>query len=270
MLEADWPWTRLGAWIVLVAFLAFLALRAVRRDRREYRRFTRYRTTRRRQEVFRRWLLESFVTFGGATVVVLLTAGAFVLPLRDAVDDWLVVRTVRRVLAENAAVSIGVSMLLVIGMIVLTVLGIVAARREGEVPTVGNIRAMLPRNRQELLLGAALSINAGVVEELAFRLALPALVYAATGSAELAVIGTVLLFGALHLYQGATGVVGTTVVGAILMTAYIGSGSILLPIVIHALFDLRTMVLIPMTVYGVQRIDGRVVRTVSLSPSRQR
>ena len=122
---------------------------------------------------------------------------------------------------------------------------------------VGDIRSMLPRNRQELRWGAALSVNAGVVEEVMFRLAVPAAIYGASGSAVAAVAGSVLLFGALHLYQGAAGIIGTTIVGALMMVLYVVSGTIIAPIVLHAIFDLRSLVLIPAAIFGAHRIDGR-------------
>ena len=122
--------------------------------------------------------------------------------------------------------------------------------------TVGDIKSMLPRNRQELRLGALLSINAGIVEELVFRFALPAAIYGASGNAIAAVLASVLLFGALHLYQGIPGVVGTAIVGLVMMAFYVVSGTIIVPIVLHALFDLRSLVLLPMAVYRVHRVDG--------------
>jgi membrane protease YdiL (CAAX protease family) len=115
---------------------------------------------------------------------------------------------------------------------------------------------MLPRNRQELRIGAVMSVNAGVVEELLFRLGMPALIFGATGSAVAAIVASLLLFGALHAYQGIWGVVGTMVVGGLFLLAYVVTGTILWPIVLHALFDLRSLVLIPMVVYGVHRVDG--------------
>ena len=141
----------------------------------------------------------------------------------------------------------------------LTAWGIVSAKRHpDELMAVGDIQAMLPRNRQELRLTALLSVNAGVVEELLFRLALPALVFGATGNAVVAVVAPLLLFGLLHLYQGPAGVVGTALVGAIMMAVYVGTGSIVWPIILHALFDLRTLVLLPVALFGVQRVDGKL------------
>ena len=173
---------------------------------------------------------------------------------------WPVVQGIRGGLTNNSGLAAGIAIGAVVATVGLTVFGVVAARHEQEIPTVGDIRSMLPRNRQELGLGALLSINAGIVEELLFRLALPALIYGASGSAIGAVLASVLLFGALHIYQGVWGVAGTTVIGTILMGLYAVSGTIILPIVVHALFNLRSLVLIPVAVNGVHKVDGALIK----------
>lgn len=256
MLDPSWALTRPILWLTLVALLAVLVIRSIRKDRREYQRFKRYRTTTRRQGMLRKWLLESFVQFGGLSVALLLLAGFAVAPLLSALAEWPGIRDLRRLLASEPGITAGALVGGILGVLLLTLLGASAARKEKDVPTIGDISAMLPRNRQELGLGALLSVNAGVVEELMFRLALPALIYGASGSAIAAVAFSVLLFGALHVYQGIAGVIGTTIVGAIFMLLYAVSGTIVVPMIVHALFDLRSLVLIPMAVYGVHRVDG--------------
>lgn len=256
MLDPDWALTRPILWLALAALVALLVVRTIRKDRKEYQRFKRYRTTKKRQEMFRRWLLDSFVSFGGLAVVLLVLAAGFIAPLLVEVQSWEPVAWLRTLLGSG--LFIGVVVGLVVGFVALTLVGIRAARQEQDVMMVGDIRAMLPRNRQELRLGALLSINAGIVEELVFRLALPAAIFGASGSAIAAVAGSVLLFGALHLYQGAAGVIGTTVVGAVMMLIYVVTGSIIVPIVLHAVFDLRSLVLIPAAIYRVHRVDGNV------------
>jgi membrane protease YdiL (CAAX protease family) len=57
----------------------------------------------------------------------------------------------------------------------------------------------------------------------------------------------------MHAYQGIGGVIGTLVFGAILMFVFLATGSILWAILAHALFDLRSLVLIPVAVYKVHR-----------------
>lgn len=256
MLDPSWALTRPLLWLALVGLLALLVIRTIRKDRREYQRFKRYRTTAKRQGMFRKWLLESFVQFGGLSIVLLLLAGFAVAPLLQELTGWPGVRDLRGLLLHEPGIVWGVIAGGVLGIGVLTLLGARAARKEKDVPTIGDISSILPRNRQELVLGGLLSLNAGLVEEAMFRLALPALIYGASGSAVAAVLASVLLFGALHAYQGIPGIVGTTIIGAIMMLLYAVSGTILVPMIVHALFDLRTLVVIPVAVYRVHRVDG--------------
>lgn len=254
MLDPDWALTRPLLWIALLGLIALLVVRAIRRDRLEYRRFKRYRSTARRQAMYRKWLRDSFLSFGGLTIALVLLAGAFIAPLLEETSGWPPIRAARDWVTENELLAAIIAILAVAGFVGLTVAGVVAARKEGEVPTIGDIRAMLPRNRPELGLGAVLSVNAGVFEELVFRLGIPALLFGASGSALVAVVGSVLLFGALHAYQGVAGVIGTTLIGAVFMASYLLTGSILVPIVLHTLFDLRSLVLIPMAVSGAHHV----------------
>lgn len=255
MLDPTWAATRPLLWIALVAMLALLVLRTIRKDRREYQMFKRYRGTVKRQATLRKWLRESFITFGGISLVVLLLAGSYVGPLLAELHAWTGVGGIRSFLADYLWIFGALAVIVV----VLTWVGVRAARRDDDgIMALGDIQAMLPRNRQELRIGLLLSLNAGLVEELAFRLAIPALVFGASGSAIAAVVLSLLLFGGLHLYQGAAGIIGTTLVGAIMMGLYVVSGSIVAPILLHALIDLRSLVLIPMAVMGVHRVDARL------------
>ena len=246
-------------WLTLVGVLTALALRTFRRDKREYRRFKRFRTTKRRQLMLRRWLIVSMSLFGGMSILTLLASGRFAAPLLVEVQAWTWVSWLLAVLAARPAVTAGVVIGMIVGVVVLTVIGVIAVRKEGdEIISVGDIQSILPRNRQELVLGGLLSINAGVVEELLFRLALPALLFATTGNAVISVVGSVLLFGVMHSYQGVAGIVITTVIGALFMALYVLSGSILVAIIAHAVLDLRSLVVIPMAVSRVHLIDGRL------------
>lgn len=264
MLDPNWAATRPLLWIALAALFVLLVLRTIRKDRREYQRFKRFRETVQRQAMFRRWLRESFFTFGGVSVAVLLLAGSYVGPLLAELQAWTSVRGIRSFMAQNLWI-LGV---VVVAVVLLTWLGVRAARRDDEgIMAVGDIQSMLPRNRQELRLGALLSLNAGVVEELAFRLAIPALVFGASSSAIAAVVFSALLFGALHLYQGVVGIVGTTIVGIVMMGAYAVTGSIVAPMILHAIVDLRSLVLIPVAVMAVHRVDGRLHPWLSDEPA---
>ena len=244
------PWI-LGA--ALIGVLALMIWRAMRKDRREYARFKRYRSTARRQAMFRRWVLQSLTVFGGASVLLLLLAANFVPLLLADINSIPWIMDARRQFASNAvgpAIVIGLSVALIAG----AVLGIVAARKETDIPSLGDVQALLPRTRGELRWGAALSINAGVVEELMFRLALPATIYGVTGNAVVAVVASLVIFGLLHIYQGVSGVLASFVIGAILMAIYLASGNILLAIAVHAAFDLRSLVLIPVVLFKVHEV----------------
>ncbi|WP_341952659.1 CPBP family intramembrane glutamic endopeptidase [Salinibacterium sp. TMP30] len=269
MLDPSNPVMLVLLWLTLVGVLAALALRTFRRDQREYRRFKRFRTTKRRQLMLRRWLIISFTLFGGMAAVTLVASGSFAAPLLAEVQAWPWVSWLLSVLAARPSVTSGVIIGVIIGVVGLTVVGVVAVRKEGdEIVSVGDIQAILPRNRQELVLGGLLSINAGVVEELLFRLALPALLFATTGNAIVAVVGSLLLFGLLHSYQGVAGIVITTVIGALFMALYVLSGSILVAIIAHAVVDLRSLVVIPMAVSRVHLIDGRL-NPFAFTPKRE-
>jgi membrane protease YdiL (CAAX protease family) len=245
------PWV-LG--VVFALLLAGLALNAIRKDRREYRRFTRMRSTVQRQKMLRRWLGQSFLVFGGSAAVVLLLSWQFVSPFVADVNMWSWIADARRTFDAGGPFALGLAVGIPLGILALSVVGIVLARRETEVPAIGNIQALLPRNRAELPYGAALSINAGVVEELLFRLALPALIFGFTGNSVVAIVVSLIVFGMLHVYQGVWGVVGSMILGALLMAIYLATGSILLAIVAHALIDLRSLVLIPVVVLRVHTV----------------
>ena len=253
MLSPDWPLSQYLLGLVAVAVLALLVLRAARKDRREFPRFKRLRSTKRRQATFRTWLLESLLTFGGGSVVLLAIAGGYAPRLIEAVRQTPPGRWWMSLLDSHGGLILVIALSLAVLVVGGTILLVYLARNTEEVPTIGDVAALLPRNRQELRYGAALSINAGVVEELLFRLAFPAVLFGATASVTVAIVGSVLVFGLLHAYQGVWGVLGATLIGGFLMLLYLASGSILVAIVAHALIDLRSLVLIPAVVYRVHR-----------------
>ncbi|NHF62109.1 CPBP family intramembrane glutamic endopeptidase [Microcella pacifica] len=253
--DLDWL-PRLAAALLATGLLVLFLVRAVRKDRREYARFRRYRSTARRQAMLRRWLIESLALFGGTAALVLVPVQPFVAPLLAETQALPPVAWLRDAL--TGGLGAGLLIGAVVGGTLLTVIGVRSARAEGGVVMVGDIASLLPRNRPELGWGAALSVNAGIVEEALFRLALPALLVIVTGEPISAFVLAALVFGALHAYQGWLGVVATSVVGLLFTTLYVVSGSILLAMLVHILFDLRTLVVIPMAVYRVHEVPGSV------------
>lgn len=102
---------------------------------------------------------------------------------------------------------------------------------------------MLPRTQQERGLWVLLSLTAGICEEVLYRGFLPAyLVHIFPGVPFiLAIIIAAVLFGVGHIYQKATGVLGTGVMGLLFGLLYFFTGSLFLPMIVHALFDMRLL-----------------------------
>ena len=103
--------------------------------------------------------------------------------------------------------------------------------------------ALIPEKSAERFWFAAVSLGAGVTEELLFRGFL--FWYLGFFFPQLSLVQLILvssaIFGFCHIYQGWFGIVGTGVLGAVLMWMYLSTESLLLPIVIHALIDLRVL-----------------------------
>lgn len=106
-----------------------------------------------------------------------------------------------------------------------------------ELGTLGDLAMLMPKNGRELRYFTGLSVTAGVVEETVFRGYLfwyfaPLLPVWAT------VLLTSLLFGLVHIYQGYKHAARIFVVGLVFAALYVLTGSIWVPIVLHALADI--------------------------------
>lgn len=113
-----------------------------------------------------------------------------------------------------------------------------------DLPAAGEgVLAMLPRTRVERRLFAIVSVTAGICEELVFRGFLIAVLAALLPAAPvwICAVAAAVVFGLAHLYQGASGVTVTFVVGLALGGLYLVTGSLLAPVVVHALIDLRAI-----------------------------
>jgi membrane protease YdiL (CAAX protease family) len=101
--------------------------------------------------------------------------------------------------------------------------------------------ALLPRTARERRLFTVVGITAGVCEEWLYRGFFLAVVAAVAGGLPTGVLVVVaaMAFGLAHAYQGVVGVVTTGLLGGILAAVYLQTGSLLLPVLLHALIDLR-------------------------------
>jgi uncharacterized protein len=90
------------------------------------------------------------------------------------------------------------------------------------------------------------SISAGVCEEVLYRGFLPHYFHASAFHLGLivALVISSIVFGMAHLYQGMRGVIESSVMGFIFGIIFILTGSLLIPIAIHAATDLRLLVLL--------------------------
>ena len=109
------------------------------------------------------------------------------------------------------------------------------------------VALLLPRTRRERWAYAGVAVTAGVTEELLYRgwlvwfLALAAPVGGYAG----AIVVSSVAFGLGHAYQGVRGVLLAGAAGFGLALLAFSTGSLLLPVLLHALVDLRVLLLLP-------------------------
>jgi uncharacterized protein len=101
--------------------------------------------------------------------------------------------------------------------------------------------ALLPRTRSERRLFTVVGLTAGVCEEWLYRGFFLAVVAALSGGLPVPALVAIaaVAFGVAHAYQGWTGVVSTGVLGGVMALLYLGTGSLLVPVLLHAAIDLR-------------------------------
>lgn len=229
----------------LITVLAVLAVWTWR-DAGSYRRFKLLEDSRERRRLYVDWTVTSLLLLGGGGLTTLWLCGT-PFDLHNLPTEFAAVGDARKD-ADSASQTgdgaAGVAIGLALGMAVAIGIQLYRVRRL-LTPVLGDIEPLLPRNGRERLATIPLAINAGISEELFFRLALPVLLVQVTGSLWLALIASTAIFGLIHAYQGWKGVLATTAVGALLMIVYLGSGSLLKVMVMHALIDLVAFLVRP-------------------------
>ncbi|TMA25244.1 MAG: CPBP family intramembrane metalloprotease [Deltaproteobacteria bacterium] len=95
---------------------------------------------------------------------------------------------------------------------------------------------ILPHSQHELRWFAAVAITAGVCEELLYRGFLFCYLRTALDLGPAIAVGA-LVFGLAHFYQGSRGILLTGLVGAVMFGLYMFSGSLFVPMAVHALVD---------------------------------
>jgi membrane protease YdiL (CAAX protease family) len=105
---------------------------------------------------------------------------------------------------------------------------------------------LFPTNPLERRYFAALSISAGVCEEVIFRSFLVGYFHSAPFflGVVIALLASSVLFGINHGYQGPVGVLTTGIGGLFFGLIYFTTGSLVVAMVLHALIDLRALALL--------------------------
>lgn len=136
----------------------------------------------------------------------------------------------------------GMAMGIAVGILARPTLALVSGKASAQLAqTMKPLAPFLPKSPRALAWGLGVSLAAGVAEEVAYRGFLVAYVSSLAPSwAAIAV--SALLFGTAHLYQGVAGVLATTALGAAFAVMYLNTGSLLLPMLLHALIDASSMV----------------------------
>ena len=106
---------------------------------------------------------------------------------------------------------------------------------------------LLPSSARERWWWWLVCITAGICEEIVYRGFL--LHYFHTTPFHLSLVWAMaassVIFGIGHLYQGVAGGVQTAVVGFVFAALFVMMGSLLAPIVVHAVMDLRVLAMLP-------------------------
>jgi CAAX protease family protein len=140
---------------------------------------------------------------------------------------------------------VGVTVGMLIGLLVPVFLG--RLKPQALARQMEPIRFLLPVTTSQRWLFVLVCLTAGIAEEWIYRgfvlhflvAELPQL------NAWLLVVVAAAMFGIAHAYQGKTGTILTSVLGLLFTLLYIGSGNLLLPMVLHTLIDLRILLLLP-------------------------
>jgi membrane protease YdiL (CAAX protease family) len=104
---------------------------------------------------------------------------------------------------------------------------------------VAHVERLLPRSAEELNWFYRVSITAGICEEVLYRGYV--IWYLGHWMGPLgAMIGSALVFGCGHMYQGVRGMLATGIVGLVLGGLYLFTGTIYVGMVVHGLIDMHS------------------------------
>ncbi len=155
---------------------------------------------------------------------------------------------------QSAAAKIGVSFVwgFVVAFVIAGTLQVVLTRRNPKLQdktlkAFKSLAFMLPVTLEERTWFVPVSITAGICEEVLYRGFL--IRYLSDGPWHfglwVALAIACLSFGLAHGYQGVSGIIGTGLLGAVLAIIFFSTGSLWLPMAVHAILDLRILFVLP-------------------------
>jgi CAAX protease family protein len=120
------------------------------------------------------------------------------------------------------------------------------ARRVKLARSIRGFADLIPRTDTERRVWVVAAISAGITEEILYRAFVMIVVANVLPDANTATVVAIsaAAFGLAHLYQGPRGILLTAVVGAALGAIVVSSG-LLLAIAVHAVIDLRVLIIPP-------------------------
>lgn len=134
--------------------------------------------------------------------------------------------------------GVGLTLVAVGGVIGQAVSAMRSPEKLGELrEQFADLEPLLPHDRREVSWWWALSVTAGICEEVVYRGFLIA-VLAAAMSTWAAVLLAAFIFGLNHAYQGPKGILKTGLVGLVLGGLFALTGSLWAPMLVHVVMDL--------------------------------
>lgn len=166
---------------------------------------------------------------------------------------WLV-SSPRQLLYFNESLEVGlfghiVISVLVLYMVVTTIVPLLLLRsskfRNEALTAFKANRFILPTIKSEKTLFILVAVSVGICEEIIFRAFLVNYLHNEWLGMSILISFVVsgLIFGLGHFHQGVNGIVNATVFGIVMSYLFIMTGNLLLPIIIHIIYDLKILIL---------------------------
>jgi len=142
----------------------------------------------------------------------------------------------------------GISAGMLIAILVPAVMAMRSEKlRAKTVKAAKRLAFLLPSSHEERRWWWLVCITAGVCEEIVYRGFLLHYLHTLPFHFSLtwALVMASVIFGIGHLYQGIGGAISTVVIGFVLGMIFLVTGSLLLPMILHAILDLRVLAMLP-------------------------